>query len=424
MEKILADAKKMIMMACCLLVSAFVSAQQKELPIEECYRLAKNNYPLLKQMGIIEKTKNLSLDNASKGYLPQISFSGQVTYQSDVTEIPVSIPGNSPLSKDQYKIYSELTQPITDIYTIKQQKELIKANSVSDAQALEAELYKLKDRINQVFFGMLVIDAQIDLTTILKNDIQAGIDKTDAAIANGIALKSNADVLKAELLKTAQRNIELKAARKGYADMLGLFINAKVDENTSLQIPVSQTISQNINRPELKYYDAVKKSIGIQSKLITARNIPRVNLYVQGGYGKPALNMLKNDFAFYYIGGIRFNWNLSGLYTIKNERRQLLVNQNQIDIQKEVFLFNTNLSLAQQSNEINKYKELIDTDNEIILLRGKVKTTANSQLENGTITANDFLSYVNTEDQAKQGRVLHQYQFLMAQYIYQSTSGN
>ena len=424
MKKVLGDTRKVILICYCLLVSVTAFAQQKELTIEECYGLAKNNYPLLKQMSLVEKTKGYSLDNASKGYLPQVSFNGQATYQSDVTEIPIPNVNVSPLSKDQYKLYAEVSQPLTDIYTIRQQKELIKATAVSDAQALETDLYKLRERINQIYFGILLIDAQIELTTILKKDIQSGLDKANAAIANGVALKSSADVLRAEMLKAEQRDIELRAGRKGYTDMLGLFINKAIDANTKLQTPVTQQISTTINRPELKYYEAMKKTVGIQNKLITARNIPRVNLFLQGGYGKPALNFLKNDFTFYYIGGIRLNWNLSGLYTMRKDKQQLLVNQHQIDIQKEVFLFNTNLSLAQQNNDIVKYKELIDTDNEIILLRAKIKATANSQLENGTITANDFLSYVNAENQAKQNRVLHQFQSLMAQYTYQSTSGN
>jgi outer membrane protein TolC len=427
MKKTSCGAKKVTVICYCLLVSVFTWGQSpKVLTIEECYRLAKNNYPLLKQMTLIEKTKEYSVENASRGLLPQINFSGQATYQSDVTQIPVSLPNtNIPvLSKDQYKIYAELSQSLTDQYTIRQQKELIKATAVSEEQSLETELYKLKERINQVFFGILLLDAQIEQTTLLKKDIRSGIDKANAAIANGIALKSNADILNAELLKTEQRSIELNAGRKGYADMLALFINTSIDENTILQKPVSQITSININRPEIKLFEAQKKSMDIQNKLIAVKNIPRVNLFLQGGYGKPALNFLKNEFTFYYLGGIRFNWNLSGFYTLRNEKRQLLLNKNSLDIQKETFIFNTNLLLTQQNHEIARFKELISTDDQIILLRDKIKATANSQLENGTITANDYLTYVNAEDQAKQSRLLHQIQLLMSQYNYQSTSGN
>jgi len=410
-----------------IISAAFTTIHAQDvLTIDECYALAKNNYPLLKQMSVIERSKEYSLDNAAKGYLPQINFSGQATYQSDVTKIPVNIPNvNVPvLNKDQYKIYTELSQSLTDPYNIKRQKELIQANASIEREQLETELYKLKERINQVYFGILLIDAQLVQNTILKKDIQAGIDKATAGIANGVALKSSADVLKAELLKAEQRAIELKAGRKGYTDMLTVFINKPVDENSKLQMPVSQVMGTGINRPELKWYEAQKKSIVIQNKLITARNIPKANLFIQGGYANPALNFLKNGFEFYYIGGLRLNWNLSGLYTAKKERQQLRLNQAAIDIQKEAFLFNNNILLKQQGSEINKFKELIDTDNQIILLRERIKSTANSQLEFGTISANDFVSYVNAEDQARQSLLLHQVQLLMTQYTYQSTSGN
>ncbi|MBK8521459.1 MAG: TolC family protein [Chitinophagaceae bacterium] len=392
--------------------------------IEECYKLAQTNFPLVKQMALIDKTTAYSISNAAKGYLPQFSINGQGTYQSDVTSL--SIPGvnTTTLSKDQYKVYGEVTQSLTDFGIIRQQKELAKTNAETEKQKIEVELYKLKERINQIYFGILLIDAQIEQTELLKKDIQNGIDKTNAAIANGTALKSNADNLKAELLKTDQRTIELKANRKGYTDMLALFIAKDVTENTKLITPVTQVILPTINRPELKMYETQKKSYDIQNKLITARNLPKVGLFFQGGYGRPGLNQLSNVFATYYIGGLKLNWNFGGLYNARNDRSLLKLNKQTIDVQKEVFLFNTNLSLSQQNSEVDKFLKLIGTDNEIIQLRNKVKSTAQAQLQNGVITTNDYLTYVNAEDQARQNLLLHQVQLSLAQYNYQTTSGN
>lgn len=394
------------------------------LTIEECYKLAQTNFPLVKQMALIEKTKEYSISNAAKGNLPQFNLNGQGTYQSEVTSI--NIPGvNAPtISKDQYKIYGEVNQSLTDFGIIKQQKELAKANAETEKQKIEVELYKLKERINQIYFGILLIDAQIEQTELLKKDILSGIDKTNAAIANGTALKSNADNLKAELLKADQKVIELIANRKGYIDMLALFVGKPLNETVRLISPATQQITPNINRPELKLYETQKKSFDIQNKLITAKNLPKLGLFFQGGYGRPALNLLSNDFATYYITGVKLNWNFGGLYTAKNDRALLKTNQQAIDIQKEVFLFNTNLSLSQQNSEVDKYQKLIVTDNEIIKLREKVKTTAQAQLQNGVITTNDYLTYVNAEDQARQNLLLHQVQLKLAQFNYQTTSGN
>jgi outer membrane protein TolC len=420
--------KRKILTALCFCLTATVSFAQSvgNLTIDSCYAMAKRNYPLVKQYALIEKSKEYSIDNVNKSYLPQFNIAGQATYQSEVTKVPISIPNMSisELSKDQYKLYGEVSQPITDLFTVKDQKELVKANSEIEVQKIEVELYKLKERINNLYFGILLIDAQIQQTELLKKDIQTGIDKINTAIANGTALKCTADNLKAELLKANQRTIELKSNRKGYADMLSLFINQTINENTTLVKPNPQIISNAINRPELKLYELQKKTFDVQSKLITAKNLPRFSLYFQGGLGRPALNMLSNDVKGYYIGGLRLNWSLTGFYTYNKEKKILALNQNALDIQKDVFLFNTNLNLQQQNSEVTKVQQLIETDNSIITLRESIKNTTKNQLENGTATTNDYLTAVNAQDQAQQNLLLHQIQLLMAQYNYQTTSGN
>lgn len=131
------------------------------LTIEESYKLATKNYPLVKQIALIDKTKQYSIENAAKGYLPPLSINGQGTYQSAVTQISIPHVITTSLSKDQYRIYGELYQSLTDGATIKQQQGLAKANSETEHQKIEVELYKMKDRINQIFLGILLIDGQI-----------------------------------------------------------------------------------------------------------------------------------------------------------------------------------------------------------------------------------------------------------------------
>ena len=419
--------KQLLATGCWLFLSAAGVAQQAStITLDGCYQLAKANYPLTRQLSLIEKTRDYSLDNISKGWLPQLSLNGQGSYQSAVTQLPVSLPNIAipVLSKDQYRAYGEIYQPLTDGYTIQQQKKLATANAATEQQKIEVALYQLRERINQLFFGILLIDAQLQQTVLLKKDIQSGIDKVNAAIANGTALKSNADILKAELLKTDQRTIELKASRKGFTDMLAIFTNKPLNEYTQFQKPQAASIAAGIKRPELTLYDIQKNSIVIQDKLISARNMPRIGLFAQGGYGKPGLNMLSNEFAGYYIGGLKLAWNFTGFYTAKKEKAILKINQSSVDVQKETFLLNTNLVLLQQNSELGKFNELINTDKEIIQLREKIKQVAGSQLENGTITSIDYLSYVNAADQAQENMVLHQVQLLLAQYNYQTTSGN
>ena len=416
---------KRIIAGCCLITcSLMVSAQTNSISLDTCYALARQNYPLVKQYELIAKSLEYSLQNASKGYLPQININGQATYQSDVTQLPKNISGVPGLSKDQYKIYAEVNQPVYDGGVIRQQKKLQEANSAMDKQKLEVELYQLKDRINQLFFGILLIDEQLKQNALMKNDIQLGLNKTNALIANGTALKSNADVLKAELLKANQQTIELIANQKAFTDMLALFINRPLDETTVFIIPPNLLASQEIKRPELLMYDYQNKIFYTQNNLLSAKNRLKLSFFVQGGFGKPAFNIFKDSFDPYYIGGLRLSIPITGFYILNNERSLINISRKNIDVQKETFLFNTQFALKQQNAEITKLQEILKTDDEIIPLRTNIKKAALAQLENGVINSNDYLREVNAEDNARQNKILHEIQLLMAKYNEQTTRGN
>jgi outer membrane protein TolC len=409
-----------------VLFAANVTAQDAGLTLDECYTLARQNYPLVKQRDLIAKSNEYTIDNIAKGALPQVVIAGQASRQSDVTSIPISLPGVDipQLSKNQYRIYGEVTQPLTDLVTVNRQKQIQEANSKIQEQSLEVELYKLRDRINQLFFGALLVDEQQRQNDLLKKDIQTGIDRTRAAVAHGVEFKSNADKLQAELLKADQRTIELKSTRKAYTDMLSLFINRPLDERIVFVKPVSITPSPDLRRPELRLYDYQRESYAAQSKLINTRNLPKFSLFFQGGVGQPSpVNMLSNDLSPYYIAGLRLNWTLTSFYTASKERQLITINQGMVESQKEAFVFNTSLTQKQQHADIDRLQQLVKTDDNIIDLRTSVKAAAESQLTNGVITVNDFLREVNAEDQARQGKLLHETQLLMAQYSYQTTTG-
>lgn len=413
-----------ILSICVLMAySLLLKAQANSISLDTSYALAKKNYPLAKQFELIARSKEYSLENIVKGYLPQININGQASYQSDITQLPKSIPGVPVLTKDQYKIYAEVTQPIYDGGIIKQQKKLQEANSIVDEQKLKAELYKLKDRINQLFFGVLLIDEQLKQNSLMKKDIQIGLDKINAQIANGIVLQSNADVLKADLLKAGQQTIELKANRKAFMDMLGLFIQKPLNENTILIKPPNIIPSSEIKRPELLMYDYQNKIFEAQNNLLAAKNNPKLSFFVQGGFGKPAFNILSNSFDPFYMGGLRLAFPLSGFYTLKNERALLEIGRESINVQKEKFLFNTHLAMRQQSADIIKFQQFLKSDDEIVLLRGSVKKAALAQLENGVINSSDYLREVNAEDHAKQNKILHEIELLMVQYDERNTMG-
>ena len=414
-----------LLIAACLPVAR---AQSPSLTISACYRLARQNYPLIKQRDLINKTKDYTVSNASKGYLPALSINGQATYQSAVTNFPFKLPGLTfpQYSRDQYKMYGELDQVIYDGGAIKNQKETAEANQVIQQQSLEVQLYALYDRVNQLFFGALMVNEQLKLNDLLRQDIQNGVDKEKAMLANGVAYRSSVDELSAQLLQAEQSRDELKATQKAYLDMLSLFINSKLDENTLLEKPVEvqPAASENISRPELQSFDYQKKTFDLQDKLLTTQLLPKLGLFAQGGYGRPGLNFLNNNFSWYYIGGLKLSWNLGSLYTLKNQKQLLNIDKQSLDVQKETFLFNTSITQKQQNEDIEKYNALVKKDDAIIELRESVKKAASAQLENGVLSAHDYINEVNAEDQARQNRTLHQMQLLQAEYSYQNTVGN
>lgn len=411
-----------------LLLSPEIITPQTQLTLEDCYEKARINYPLIKQKDYIAKTKDYNVSNVWNGYLPQITISGQATYQSAVTSLPITIPGMSidNLTKDQYKVVADVTQTIYDGGVMSSQSGLQSSLADIDDQKLEVELIKVKERVNQIYFGILLLDAQLTQTSFVKNDLNASLSKLIAALKNGTAMKSDVDIIKAELLKTDQKEIELTSSRKAYLDMFGLLINQQLNESTNLVQPISNKVTSEaeINRPELKLFSSQQNLIESQDGLSISKILPKASLFFQGGYGKPTLNMLVNEFDWFYIAGARLSWPLSNLYSYGNESEINEINKNIIETQKQTFLLNTNITIKQQLQELDKLKQLINVDKEIIALRTSVKESAEAKLENGVITSNDYIRELNAEDTAKQNLEIHKIQLLLAQYNYKITIGN
>jgi outer membrane protein TolC len=398
----------------------------QQITLEKAQTLARNNYPLIKQKNLIARTSAISIANLSKGYLPQLSINGQASYQSAVTDIDVPIPGfdfEAP-AKDQYKLTADVNQLIYDGGATKHQKTMQRLNAATEQQQVEVDLYKVKDRINQVYLGILFLDEQIRQVELVKQDLQTGLKRVQAQVQNGVAFRSNVSLLKAELIKADQRTIELHASRAAMIETLSLFINQSLDTATVFEKPAAPQVGDTaIARPELELFKDQSALLGQQNQLIKSRNLPRTSLFVQGGYGRPGLNMLNNEFDFFYIGGIRLNWQLGGLYTSKNDKELVKINQAIVDLKKDVFLLNTNAEIKKQHADVVKLDKLIASDQEIIALRKSVTDAARAQLENGVITANDYLREVNNEDQARQTLIGHEIQLLQAQIEYATLLG-
>lgn len=417
-----------------ILIGLLVFANQlnlisQSLTVEICQEKARTNYPLVKQYGLIEQTAQYNISNANKGYLPQLTLSAKGTYQSQVTKLPITLPGViiPELSKDQYQAVLEASQLIWDGGVISAQKKITNANTEVEKQKLEVDLFALNERVNQLFFGILLINEQIIQTEILENELLTNYNCVFAYKQNGVANQSDLDAIKVEQINVIQRKSELKSALKSYFIMLSALTGLAIDEKTELIKPeLNLSVMKEINnkRPELGLFEAQNKLLESQKSLLNAGNLPKIGAFIQGGYGKPGLNMLTNEFSEFYIGGIRLSWNISGFYSQKNNINKIETSKKSVDIQKETFLFNSDLKTKQQQNEIEKLQSTLLNDDEIIRLRENIKKSATAKVENGTLTVSDLIREINAENQARQLKSLHEIQLIMSVYQLKNNINN
>ncbi len=418
--------KKIIIPLTLLLLPSILFGQI--LTLDSCQVKAKQNYPLVKEYGLIEQTTAYNLQNANTAYLPQINLAAKATYQSDVTKLPITLPGITipELSQDQYQAVLEVTQLIWDGGITSAQKKNIKANAETEKQKLEVDLYALRDRINQLYFGILLIDGQLEQNSMLQEELKNNFSKVQTMVQNGIATPADLDAVKVEQLNSRQRETELETSKKSFIQILSAFIGATIPTNTTFEKPLIGIVQETteIKRPELVMFDAQSQALDAQKKIILAGNLPKIGAFIQGGYGKPGLNMLSNEFSTFYMGGIRLSWNISGFYTQKNNIQKIETGQKTIEVQKETFLFNNSLLTTQQVNEIDKIKSIMKNDDEIISLKNNIKRTTDSKLQNGTATVTDLMRDITSENMAKQVRLLHEIQLYSTYYQYLNSTNN
>lgn len=152
--------------------------------------------------------------------------------------------------------------------------------------------------------------------------------------------------------------------------------------------------------------------------------MPHFGLFVQGAYGNPGLNMLKDKFAPYYIAGVRLSWNFGSLYTLKNDRRVIENSRRQLDSNRDVFLFNTRLQMTQQDHAIRSMEKQMQDDDEIIRLRSNIRKAAEAKVANGTLTVTEMLREITNESLSKQTKALHEIQLLMNIYQLKYTTNH
>ena len=403
--------------------------------LEECQQAAERNYPLISQYGLIEKTTDLTVSNLSKGWLPQVTASAQATYQSDVVAWPDQMQtiyqqmglDMKGLKKDQYKVGIDVQQMVFDGGAISSQRDIAREQGrVQEAQT-EVTMYQVRRRVNEMYFGLLMLDEQIALNNDLQSLLAANEQKLSSMWKRGTASESDYQAVKAERLNVMQQATTLDAQRKAVMRMLSAFCGMEVThvEKPALIALPSQDVAQ---RPELKAIDAQLSLANAQERLLNAALRPRLSLFASGFYGYPGYNMfddmMSHDWSWNGMVGARLSWNLGAFYTHRNDKAKIRLQRDMAETNREVFLFNNRLELIQQNENIEQYRRLMNDDEEIIALRSSVRKAAESKLAHGIIDVNDLVKEINAENAARVQQSMHEIKLLKEVYDMKFTTNN
>ena len=394
--------------------------------LEECQQAAEKNYPIIKQYGLIAQTTGLTVKNIQKGWLPQITASAQATYQSNVVSWPENMQrmyqqmglDMKGLTKDQYKIGVDLQQIIYDGGAIGSQRSIARQEGKVQEAQTEANLYQVRKRVNEMYFSLLLLDEQIRLNDDVKALLLSSEKKLAAMVKGGTAATSDFDNVKAERLSVAQQNESLKSQRQMLQRMLSVFCGIEVSNHEK---PAAvETSASASNRPEIRLFDNQLKLAEVQEKALDTKLRPTLGLYAQGYYGYPGLNMFEDmisrKWSLNGMVGIKLSWNVGALYTHKNDKAKLKAQRELIENAREVFLFNNNMEQIQQTENVSRYRTMMQGDDEIIALRTNVRKAAESKLAHGIIDVNSLLREINNENAAKTQQAIHEIDMLKEMY--------
>jgi len=409
-----------------LVLLSFSMKAQQILTLEECYSLVNKNYPLARQTDLLNNRTDLEISVLEKAKLPKVDLNAQATYQSDVIEFPFQLPNSTvePLNKDQYRATLDVNQLIYNGGSIDAGSKLKMAELEAQKQMVAVNLYQLKNRINQSYFSVLLLQEQKNLLVLKQQQLRSQIDEVKIGVKYGAILPASENVLEAENLKVSQQLSQVNFDREKAINNLSALINIELSQDVILSKAEFPFLSTgNFSRPELQYFDLQNKQIESSKEVISRSNLPKVYGFAQAGYGNPGLNMLDNSFQDFYLIGLKANWNIFDWGKTKTQKEALAVSQDIVNTEKETFQLNTEMQLKDAGYEIGKMEALIDADKEIIILREKVLKSATSQLKNGVITSSEYLTEFNSLYESMISQKLHEIQLDLAQANYKVIKG-
>lgn len=401
--------------------------------LDECRRLAREHYPEIRQYDLITQTEQYNLSNAAKAWIPQVTFSGQATYQSSAPTYPEAFSAlmqangiyMTGVQKDQYKVAVDVSQHIWDGGKSKADRALAQAEAEEQRRQTDVSLYDLQSRVDNIYFGILLLDERNAQTEALIALLESNLARMRTYHKNGTAMQTDVDILEAELLTARQTLGQVQSSRSSYRRMLEIFIGQALT-SPQLERPVlKEPVSRTSARPELALFDAQTNKLEARRKAIHASLMPQFSAFAQGYYGYPGLDMFKSmmstNWTLNGLVGLRMSWNIGAFYTKKNNLEKINLAQQQIAVGRDIFLFNTEMQTTQEDGEIVRLRKALEDDSRIVELRQKVRKAAESQLANGVIDTTDLLRKITDETTASLNRSTHEIELLQATYQLKTT---
>lgn len=418
---------RMFLLFLITMLATGVKAQQQSLTLDECLAAAMKNHPLSAQNEIYAQSSELQRKNIENGKLPQLNINGQATYQNEVVELALKVPGFSTpvIPKAQYKVSIDANQLIYGGGSIDAQEIIEDYSRQINQLNNAAELYKMRERINQLYFSVLLADLNRGVMDNTVSDLNTRLVKVKASIKEGVMLPSSADVLQAEILKAGQRLLEIKTQKQALIKTMAVLTGIAISENTTFVEPginVDLTVYTNL-RPESGVFGLMQQKLEATKKLSIAKDLPRLYGFGTAGYGNPGYNFFKEGSAFFTTVGAKVTWNFWNWHQTSREKQILDLNSNIIENQKDAYDMANKAQVQQYLADVVKAEEMIKSDEEIITLRKSITLSASSQLENGTLTATEFVTEQLAEEQALLTRNLHKMQLLQSKALYKAATG-
>ncbi len=396
--------------------AVFSALSAHALSLEEARGMAHDNYPAIKQYRMIEQSRDFTLDNVAKGWLPKVSASAGAYGFTDILKTNAQM-GQMGIDMKNWLASASVTvtQNVYDGGQTVAQRQVASAQSDVQRRQLDVSMYAVNERIDQLFFGILLIDEKLKQNELLLDDLATSEETVRSMMKGGVANQGDLDNIFVEKLKSLQQGESLRTSRKAYLRMLGVFVGKDLAENEPMEKPKAiAAISEGLGkRPELSYYDSQNLLLDAQRKQMDSRLRPTVSLFGMGVVHTKVSDFLNSGML---MGGVSVAWNIGAFYTRKNDIRKLAVQRAMNESQREMFLFHNRLQNEETNGNIESLRKQIAQDEEIVRLRECIRSKGDKKVRLGTESVNELVRDIHAVSMARAQKAQHEIELLKEMY--------